>query len=126
MLFYAHLKEAIANDTGLANTILHIHAGLLILLVARVVTGRPLGSFIPFTAVLALELLNEAIDRINMGSWRWDDTLSDIAHTLFWPFVLSLAIRLSPTHRAADAGTGSGGGGRLLPEPPADDRGHRS
>lgn len=96
MLFYAAIKDAIANDTGLANTILHIHGGLLILLLTRLVTGRQLGSFIPFAAVLTLELLNEVMDRINHGSWRWEDTIGDLASTLFWPFVLSLAIRLRP------------------------------
>jgi hypothetical protein len=105
MLFYATFKEAIANDTGLANTILHIHAGMLILMTARFVTRRSLGTFIPFAAVLALELANEIIDRINHGSWRWDDTTSDILNTLFWPFLLSLAIRLRPMTPQAPAAT---------------------
>ena len=96
MLFYATFKEAIANDTGLANTILHIHAGMLILMGARIVTRRSLGTFIPFAAVLALELANEIIDWVNHGSWRWEDTASDIVNTLFWPFLLSLAIQLRP------------------------------
>lgn len=110
MLFYAAIKDAIANDTGLANTILHIHAGLLILLMARLGTGRNLGSFIPFAIVLVLELANESVDRLNHGSWRWPDTMSDVGNTLFWPFVLSLAIRLRPVHAAP----------RPAPEPAAD------
>ncbi|HEY0622344.1 hypothetical protein [Sphingomonas sp.] len=96
MLFYAMFKEAIADDTGLANTILHIHAGMLILMAARIATRRSLGTFVPFTAVFVLELANEIIDRVNHGSWRWDDTASDVVNTLFWPFLLSLAIRLRP------------------------------
>ena len=91
MLFYAAIKDAIQNDTGFANTVLHI---------ARLVSGRQLGSFIPFAVVLALELLNEGIDRVNHGSWRWDDTISDIVNTLFWPFVLSLGIRLRPVRES--------------------------
>jgi hypothetical protein len=100
MLFYATLKEAIANDTGLENTILHIHAGLLILMVVRLITRRSLGSFIPFAAVVVLELANELADRLNHGAWRWEDTTSDIVNTLFWPFVISLAVRLRPMHVA--------------------------
>lgn len=103
MIFYATFKDAIANDTGLANTILHIHAGMLILMAARVVTRRSLGTFVPFAAVLILELANEIIDRVNHGSWRWDDTTSDLVNTLFWPFLLSLAIRLRPMAPPAPA-----------------------
>lgn len=98
MLFYAALKEAIANDTGLANTILHIHAGLFILMLVRLVTRRSLGSFIPFAVVVVFELANELIDRINHGSWRWPDTMSDLVNTLFWPLVISLAVKLRPMH----------------------------
>lgn len=96
MDFYAALKDAIRQDTGLANTLLHIHCGLLVLLVARVISGRSLGSFVPFLAVLVLELANEMIDYINHGSWRWPDTLGDVINTLFWPLILSLGVRLRP------------------------------
>lgn len=94
--FYAVLKDAIADDTGLGNTILHIHGGMLVFLIARLISGRSIGTFVPFAAVLVLELINEGIDRINHGSWRVDDTMVDLASTLFWPFVLSLAVRLRP------------------------------
>jgi hypothetical protein len=97
--FYAAIKDAIGNDTGLGNTILHIHGGMLVFLIARLISGRSIGTFLPFTAVLVLELLNEGIDRINHGSWRWDDTLIDLVSTLFWPFVLSVAVRLRPDRR---------------------------
>ena len=96
MEFYAVLKAAIEQDTGLANTILHIHAGLLILIVARIVTGRSIGSYIPLAAVVVLECGNEVIDYFNHGSWRWADTISDFVNTLFWPVVLTLGIRLRP------------------------------
>lgn len=99
MLFYAWIKEAIADDTGFANTILHIHAGMLILLIVRFISRRPLESFIPFAWVLVVALLNEVIDRVNHGTWRWGDTISDIGNTLFWPFVLSLAILLRPIRK---------------------------
>ena len=96
MDFYALFKEAIQQDTGLANAMLHMHSGLLILLVARVISGRSIGSFVPLSAVILLELLNELIDRINHGSWRWSDTGGDILNTLFWPTVLTLAVWLHP------------------------------
>lgn len=95
-MFFATIKEAIADDTGFADTVLHIHGGLLIFLLARLITRRSIGSFIPFAWVLVLELLNEGIDRFNHGLWRWDDMTNDVVNTLFWPFVLSLAVRLRP------------------------------
>lgn len=88
----------IGDGTGLPDAILHIHAGLAILLAVRVVTGRSLGTFIPFAAVIVAELGNELMDYLVYGL-RVADTLSDIANTLFWPFVISLAVRLRPMAR---------------------------
>jgi hypothetical protein len=85
----------IGDGTGLPDTILHIHAGLAVLLLVRLVTRRSLGSFIPFVCVLGAEFGNELLDYLHYGM-RWDDTLSDLGNTLFWPFVISLAVRLRP------------------------------
>ena len=89
----------IGDGTGLPDTILHIHAGMAVLMIARIVTRRSLGSFIPLSVVAAAEAFNEVMDRLQFGSWRWDDTLSDIANTLFWPTVICLGIRLRPMIR---------------------------
>jgi hypothetical protein len=86
----------IGNGTGLPDTVLHIHAGLAVLMLARVATGRSLGTFVPLSVVAVAELGNEVMDRITYGSWRWADTLSDIAHTLFWPAVICIGVRLRP------------------------------
>lgn len=85
----------IGDGTGLPDVILHIHAGLAILLVVRVFTGRSLGTFIPFAVVVVAELGNETMDWLSYGL-RVGDTLSDLANTLFWPFVVSLGVRLRP------------------------------
>lgn len=86
----------IGDGTGLPDTILHIHAGMAVLLLARLITGRSLGTLIPLSFVVVAEAGNEILDRVNYGSWRWGDTLSDIPNTLFWPTVICLAIRLRP------------------------------
>lgn len=86
----------IGDGTGLPDTILHIHAGMAVLLVARLVTGRSLGTLVPLSWVAVAEGANEVLDRIEFGSWRWADTLSDIGNTLFWPTVICLAVRLRP------------------------------
>lgn len=86
----------IGDGTGLPDAILHIHAGMAILLLARLATGRSLGTLVPLSVVAAAEAANEILDRINFGSWRWADTLSDIGNTLFWPTVICLAVKLRP------------------------------
>ena len=97
---YHALIDWIGDGTGLPDTILHIHAGMAVLLLARVVTRRSLGTLIPLCVVVVAEAGNEIMDRIYFGSWRWSDTLSDVANTLFWPAVICLAVRLRPLVQA--------------------------
>lgn len=93
---YHALINWIGDGTGLPDTILHIHAGMAVLLLARVATGRSLGTLIPLGLVVAAEAFNEVMDRILFGSWRWPDTTSDVINTLLWPTVICLAVRLRP------------------------------
>ena len=93
---WAHIIQWIGDGTGLPDTILHIHAGMAVLLVARIVTRRSLGTFVPLSVVLAAEAANEVLDRLHWGSWRWPDTIGDVVNTLFWPTVICLAVRLRP------------------------------
>ena len=93
---YHQWIDWIGDGTGLPDTILHIHAGMALLMIARLITRRSFGTFIPWTVVAAGEAFNELMDRLNYGSWRWDDTLLDIANTMFWPTVICLGVRLRP------------------------------
>src|ERR1700712_4354323 len=93
---YHAFIDWIGDGTGLPDTILHIHAGMAVLLIARVLSGRSLGTFIPLSFVALAEGANEIMDRLEFGSWRWADTLSDIGNTLFWPTVICIAIRIRP------------------------------
>ncbi|MDB5703479.1 MAG: hypothetical protein JWN66_595 [Sphingomonas bacterium] len=93
---YHAFIDWIGDGTGLPDTILHIHAGMAVLLVARILSGRSLGTFIPLSFVALAEGANEIMDRLEFGSWRWADTLSDIGNTLFWPTVICIAIRIRP------------------------------
>lgn len=99
--WYHSVTVWIARVSGLSDPILHIHAGLAVLLVARVISGRNLGSFIPFLFVVLAEAGNEVLDYMTNG-WRAADTASDIVNTLFWPFVISLAVRLRPAARQSE------------------------
>lgn len=91
---YAQFIQAIGDGTGMADSLLHVHAGMAVLLVTRVVTGRRLSTPIPLTVVALAELANEVLDRLHYGSWRWDDTLLDILNTMFWPTMLFVGLRL--------------------------------
>ena len=93
---YKAFIEWIGDGTGLPDTILHIHAGMAVLLLARIATGRSLGSLVPLAVVVAAEAFNEGMDRLSYASWRWADTSLDIVNTLLWPTVICLAVRLRP------------------------------
>ena len=86
----------IGDGTGLPDTLLHIHAGMLLLMLARLATRRSLGSFIPLSVVVAAEVGNEVLDRLHFHSWRWPDTIADAVNTLLWPTIICIGIRLRP------------------------------
>ena len=73
---------------------------MALLMIARLITRRSFGSFIPWWVVFAGELFNEVMDRLNFGSWRWEDTSLDIVNTLLWPTVICLGVRLRPMIRS--------------------------
>lgn len=91
---YGQLIAWIGDGTGASDALLHVHAGMAVLLMARLVTGKSLATPIPFAAVCCAELANEILDRMIHGSWRWADTGLDVVNTLFWPFVLMVGLRM--------------------------------
>jgi len=91
---YYDIIRSIGDGTGASDSLLHVHAGLVVLFLARVVTRRSLATPIPFLVVCVAALANEVMDRLVFGSWRWDDTLLDMVNTLFWPLVLMIGLRL--------------------------------
>lgn len=91
---YDALIRWIGDGTGASDSLLHVHAGLAVLLLARIVSGRSLATWVPFAVVCIAELANEILDRINHGSWLWNDTFFDVINTLFWPFVLMVGLRI--------------------------------
>jgi hypothetical protein len=90
----------IVSHCGGSDKFAHVFFGLGLWLIFALVLRRPLRSPIPLAGVLALELVNECVDRIAYHSWRLPDTLGDIAATLFWPSVLTLLLRARPALRA--------------------------
>ena len=52
---YHQWIDWVGDGTGLPDTILHIHAGMALLMIARLITRRSFGTFIPWTVVAAGE-----------------------------------------------------------------------
>ncbi|KGB53637.1 hypothetical protein OVY29_04480 [Sphingopyxis sp. SE2] len=90
--FYRPLSGEIGMITGASDSLAHVHGGMFILFVARILTRRSLATWTPFLIVLAAALAKEGADRIAHGVWR-PDTAFDIINTIFWPFVLMVGLR---------------------------------
>jgi hypothetical protein len=80
---YASLIQTIV--TGTPDTMLHVHAGMMIYLGTQVLLGTRRASRYAVFTVLAAVGANEVFDWLYYGSWRWEDTLRDVVHTMFWP-----------------------------------------
>jgi hypothetical protein len=85
---YRSVVEAVRRWTGASPELLHIHAGLLIWVLAALILRRPLRSPVPLAVVVAAELVNEIMDRLFWGEWR-PDTAADILATCGWPALLT-------------------------------------
>lgn len=99
MNFFQQYEQAINWIVSLCpqpDKFAHTYAGLLIWLLAGLIIRRPLYSVWTLVPVAVLELANEMVDRVTHGSWRWHDSLRDVAATWFWPFVLVACLRLFP------------------------------
>ena len=94
---YARLIVWIGDGSSATDTVLHIHAGMTVLLVARIVSGRSLATPYPLAAVYLAELANEIMDYFAHGAVM-PDTLSDILNTVFWPTVLFIGLRIRRAH----------------------------
>jgi hypothetical protein len=87
---YQGLIDFIVDTTGATHSTLHVHAGLLIYLLAQVVLCERRGSWLAWNVTLGCEIANEVMNRLQFDSWRWDDTLSDVFLTMLWPTMLIL------------------------------------
>ncbi|WP_293884096.1 hypothetical protein [Sphingomonas sp.] len=90
---YHAMIDTIIATTGLSDTVLHIHAGMAIYLLAQLMLRTRRASLNALTMVFALEAANETMDRLHSGSWNWPNTLSDFAATMFWPLMIVIVGR---------------------------------
>ena len=96
--FYRPLSGEIGAMTGASDSLAHVHGGMLILFIARLLTRRSLATWTPFLFVLTAALAKEGADRIAHGAWRIPDATFDIINTIFWPFVLMVGLRWRRAH----------------------------
>ncbi len=75
---YQQIADNLGGELGASDTLIHVHAGMLVLLIARVVTGRSLGTIVPLSVVLVATLTNEILDYLYQGQLLMPDALYDV------------------------------------------------
>lgn len=96
---YAEAIGWLSERTGWTDAMLHMNAGLVIMVVAALALARAPGDLLPFLAVVAAAFGNEAMDYLHNGVFM-PDTVSDISQTIFWPAILLITSRII-RHRSA-------------------------
>jgi len=92
---YEHVISWIVRQCPEPDKFAHTYAGLTIWVLSAGLARKSLKSWFPVCMVALLEAANECVDRAANGSWRWHDTLGDVAATLFWPLLITLLLRRS-------------------------------
>ena len=88
---YHDFIEHIVELSGLSHSQNHVHVGLFIYLTTQLMLGTRRAALPALLAVLAVELVHEALEAVYYGSLRVTDTSSDIALTLMWPALIFLS-----------------------------------
>lgn len=102
---YADAIAWLAARSGWTDPMLHMNAGLAVLLVAIVTTRRSLGDVAPLVLVVIAALANEAMDYLHHGSVM-PDTATDLMQTVFWPAMLTAVARFNQSRtKGPDDGT---------------------
>ena len=96
-------KMLIERAGAISTDALHVIAGVLVQVLIATLVRRPLSSWLPWLAVLAAILFNEAVDfwveRWPSLTMQLTESAKDLVLTLLLPTVLMLALRASPTLR---------------------------
>lgn len=95
-------KEWLEATSGLDMDALHVHAGILLQLLAALLLRRSLRSPWPWLVVLAATLANEAYD-LHFETWpdpdrarQWLEGLKDVVNTMLIPSLLLVLARCAP------------------------------
>jgi hypothetical protein len=85
---YGLAKVWLINVTGASEPLLHVHAGLLIFVLAAVLLRRRIGSWTPIALVTLLGVGNEIVDCLGPNPTTARESVIDLANTVFWPAIL--------------------------------------
>lgn len=93
--------KGLAEAVAVQKDALHIYAGFLIQVLAALLFRRPLGHWLPWVAVLGVELANEAMDfrfgeEARYQEWQWLGARHDLINTMILPTLLLLLCRYAP------------------------------
>ncbi|MBV8687581.1 MAG: hypothetical protein JOZ90_17525 [Alphaproteobacteria bacterium] len=107
------LKAWLETASGLNMDALHVHAGVVLQLVAALALRRPLRSPLPWLAVLLAEGINEYYDLAyeiwpNRGD-QWAESVRDMWNTMLIPTLLFVLARWAPAAFAGRPAAPSGG-----------------
>ncbi len=94
------LKTDLSQFLHLSRDALHIHLGLLVMLLVVIALRKSPASFVPWLCVLGLELLNETLDLLHAHQGlNLLGGLKDIVNTMLWPTVILLLARYTKVLR---------------------------
>jgi hypothetical protein len=89
---YGVMKLRIEQFTGLEKDALHVHAALIVYIGAVFLFRNSRRSRFPWLLILAVEIVNEALDVRRhdpaLGPFPWGDSAKDLWNTMLWPTVL--------------------------------------
>ena len=90
---YLAWKVALGESTGMSENLVHVHVGLAIFVLTALLLRKRMRSWIPLTVVVALAVLNEAVDYLYGIQWDYISSGMDLINTILWPTVLFLLAR---------------------------------
>lgn len=100
MMAWYETKQFLSSATAISMDALHVLAGALLFLVFSLLLRKPVTRFSPWLAVLALTLVNEAVD---LWVERWPslgmqlgESVKDVVVTMLIPTVILLTARCIP------------------------------
>lgn len=94
------VKLFIEHGSGVSMDALHVVIGVFAQLLVAAVCRTSVSRWLPWLAVLAIEVLNEAND-FRVETWpdwgmQWGEGIKDVALTMALPTLLLLVARLKP------------------------------